>query len=80
MLHEATAKNVLSLWLHLSRRHGLSVMAETIVLIIPLGVHTLEDTHTHIHSQKCKHTHTHLLAAGSLLDHDRELSQRTIPC
>lgn len=44
-------------------------MAETIVLIIPLGVHTLEDTHTH----------TPLLAAGSLLDHDRELSQRTIP-
>ena len=35
------------------------------MLIIALGVHTLENTHTH------KRTHTTLRASGSLLDRDR---------
>lgn len=72
-LQEAKAKNApfSSSRLHLSRRHGLSETAETIALIIPLGVHSLENRHT---------THTPLFASGSLLDRDRELSQRTIPC
>lgn len=53
-LEEAKAKNApfSSPWLHLSQRHGLSETAETIALIIPLGVHSLGNRHTH--------THTHL--------------------
>ena len=34
-------------------------MAETIVLIIPLGVHTLENTQTHTEERTHTHTHTH---------------------
>lgn len=37
MLHEARAKKRPQPWLHLSRQHGLSERAETIVHIITLG-------------------------------------------